>query len=145
MFDRTAIYSRFEKGYKVHSSVEMVRLLGVKSSTVSQWKTGKRQVPWERLKALVNQEGLSWDWIIDGKKPYRKNVSTMTLNRKAITDRFVAILSQVSQARMAELLDISPVSVHKMVSGKMFVPWDKLRFIVENSHVTWHWLIEGND
>ena len=102
--------------------------MSVKSSTVSQWKIGKRQVPWERMRALVNAKMIRWDWLLEGiDEKFRQTTDIRHhLGRTAITRRFVSMLPTTSGARLAGIFGVSQVTAHRIVAGKMHVPWEML-------------------
>ncbi len=74
MFDRQGIYARFALCYRAGSAVELANLLELNRKTVYQWASGERQVPWNRLKRLLDDQLLSWDWLKEEEgNPLRAN------------------------------------------------------------------------
>ena len=69
MFDWLAIYSRFAEGYDEKRPARLARLVGVTKKSEHDWKKGKSHVPWRRMKTLVDEKGLSWDWLLEGTEP----------------------------------------------------------------------------
>lgn len=72
-FHRAGINRRFLSLFPGMKQIEIAAELGVTSSTVSEWKKNKSQVPWEKLGYSVNNFDVSWNWLIDGLEPkYRE-------------------------------------------------------------------------
>lgn len=148
MLDKEGIYQRFIDCYPVKGITELAAQFGIKYQTIHGWKQGKYPVPWPRLKELVDAQGLSWDWLIDGKEPKhrkrRKGEIIQPLDRHAINQRFISLFSNMSQAKIGEELGgINPGTVYKWRHDIAQVPWERLKYAVDNKGVTWEWLIEG--
>ena len=147
MFDKQGIFKRFAECYPVDTIAELARSIGVHHSTVFQWRSVKNPIPWARLKALVDEQRISWDWLIDGAEPkhhkHNKNISSRPLDRHAINQRFLSLFPGMSQAKVAKELGINQTTVFKWEHGISQVPWERLRHAVSAKGVTWEWLIEG--
>ncbi len=60
---------RFLKLFKGMKYFEIAAELGVTSSTISEWRLKKCQVPWKRLEYAIEKFNVRWDWLIDGIEP----------------------------------------------------------------------------
>ena len=147
MFDKQGIFKRFAACYPADTIAELARTIGVHHSTVFQWRSGKNPIPWLRLKTLVDEQGISWDWLIDGVEPQRhshtKNTFPRPLDRHAINQRFLSLFPGMSQAKVAKELGINQTTVFKWEHSISQVPWERLRYAVSTKGVTWEWLLEG--
>ena len=146
MFNRVGIYERFAASHSA-SYAELAVILGVARQTTHNWKVGRYPIPWVRLKTLVDEQGISWDWLIDGVEPQRhshtQNASPRPLDRHAINQRFLSLFPGMSQAKVAKELGINQTTVFKWEHGISQVPWERLRYAVSAKGVTWEWLLEG--
>lgn len=148
MIDRLGVYQRFDECHGTKTPYELAMKLGRNHADVYHWKEGKRPIPWDKLKNLVDEQNLSWDWLVDGKEPKhrkrRKNEALQPLDRHAINQRFLALFPEMSQAKIGEELGgINPGTVYKWRHDIAQVPWERLKYAVDNKGVTWEWLIEG--
>lgn len=147
MFDRQGIFVRFAEWYAAGTIAELARMVGVHHSTVFQWRSGKNPIPWIRLKIVADEYDVTWDWLIEGVEPkhrkHRKNGIQQPLDRHAINQRFISLFPGMSQAKIAEELGINQTTVFKWENDKSQVPWERLKFAVDNKGVTWDWLLEG--
>ncbi len=147
MLDRKGIYERVMTQYSVTRPVDLARKLGVKPQVVLQWKDGVRQVPWHRLKVLVDAQCLSWNWLIDGKEPkYRnpiKEESGHPFDRHGINQRFLSLFSDYSNAKLGKELGVRDTTVFKWRHDMEQVSWERLKYAIDSKGVTWDWLIEG--
>lgn len=146
MFDRQAIYARFAACHEADSAVTLANKLGLNRKTVYQWESGERQVPWNRLKMLVYEQKLSWDWILegkDGKLPSSKRIHDTPFDRRGINRRFLSLFPHLTQNDLASLLGVSQAVVSYWHSGLNQVPWKRLHDAVEGGKATWDWLLEG--
>lgn len=147
MFDRKGIYKRVMAQYSVVRPVELARRLGIKPQVVLQWKDGIRQVPWLRLKALVDEHDLSWDWLLEGREPehwhHAKKTTGKTFDRKGINDRFLSLYPDCSQNKLGKVLRVNGTTIFKWRNYLSQVPWKRLKHAVDTKGVTWDWLIEG--
>lgn len=147
MFDRIAIYRRFASCYEVDKPAKLARLLGVVEQVVYDWESGKRMVPRVRLKKVVDEKGLYWHWLLEGKGDRCRlncaDESGVPLNRHDINQRFLDLFPGVSQAKLGKLFAINQTTVFKWRHDILPVPWSKLKYAVDNKAVTWDWLLEG--
>lgn len=67
-FDRKGINRRALSVFEGELQEEVASLLCVSQSAVSSWKNCRRQVPWEKLKMIVDTRGVSWNWLIEGEE-----------------------------------------------------------------------------
>lgn len=73
MFDRAGINQRFLSFFADKSQADLMELFSVTQSAVSSWHTNRKQVPWEKLKYLVDLENITWDWLLEGREPKYRN------------------------------------------------------------------------
>lgn len=101
MLDKEGIYKRYIEDYAIPGITELAAYLGIKYQTIHGWKKGKYPIPWSRLKKLIDEKGLCWDWLIDGKEPKhrkrRKNEALKEeLDRHAINQRYLSLFPKMS-------------------------------------------------
>ncbi len=105
-------------------------------------------VPWHRLKTLVDEQGLSWDWLIEGKEPkYRrrsKSEEGQPFDRHGINQRFLSLFPGLSNAKLGKELGVRDTTVFKWRHDMEQIPWERLRYAVDTKGVTWDWLLEGS-
>lgn len=147
MFDRIGIYQRFASCYGAQTPSELARILGVTQQSASQWFLGQRQVPWKRLKEAVDTQGLSWEWMLEGEDPKQstrgKRKKGKDFDRHAINQRFLSLFPGLSNAKLGKRFGVSSTTVFRWHNDVCQVPWDKLKYTVDNLDVTWEWLLEG--
>lgn len=147
MLDRQEIARRFFECYPTKTRYALAKNFGVHLSITYKWHEGLAPVPWHRIKDLVDEQGISWDWIIDGKEPkYRQrqnNEKPHPLDRNAINQRFLLLFPNMSQAQIGKEIGVNPGTVYKWRHNISQVPWERLKYAVINKGVTWDWLIEG--
>jgi hypothetical protein len=148
MLDRREINSRFFECFPTETRYALAKKFGVHHSLTYQWQEGKAPVPWHRLKNLVDEQELSWDWLIDGREPKHRKCSKkealQPLDRHAINQRFLSLFPGMSQTQIGEELGgINPGTVFKWRHDIAQVPWERLKYAVDHKSVTWEWLIEG--
>lgn len=147
MFDRVGIYERFIACHDVSDIAELAGKLGITYQTIHSWKTGKYPIPWIRLKALVDEKGLSWDYLIEGKEPmYRRHTKRgagQPFDRHGINDRYLSLYQGYSQEKLGKELGVNQTTVFKWRHDISQVPWERLRDAVDGKGVTWDWIIEG--
>ncbi len=71
MFDKDAINQRFFSFFAGKTQKDIMDLLEVSQSAVSSWQVNRKQVPWKKLKWLVDTYGIRWDWLIEGRGPMK--------------------------------------------------------------------------
>lgn len=147
MFDRQGIFARFADCYAAETIAALARMVGVHHSTVFQWRSGKNPIPWIRLKTIVDEYGITWDWLIEGIEPKhrrrRRNEIQRPLESHAINQRFLSLFPNMSQAEIADELSINQTTVFKWANDISQVPWERLKYAVDNKDVAWEWLLEG--
>ncbi len=147
MLDRKAIYSRFVSCYGESTPARLARRLGVVNQTVYDWESGKTMISKVRLKKLVNEESLHWDWLIEGKEPMRRRKVVgepcNLLDRHGVNQRLLSLFPDMSEAKLAALFGVHQTAVHKWRHDRAFVSWGALEFAVTEKGVTWDWLFEG--
>ncbi len=66
-FDRHGINQRFLSLYPGMSQKTLGELLNVTPVAVFRWRHDLRQVPWEKLKYAVETQGVTWEWLLEGR------------------------------------------------------------------------------
>lgn len=61
------IAERYFSLFAVKNQTELADLLGITPSAVSDWKNGRRAVPWEKLAQVIEETGVTWDWLLAGR------------------------------------------------------------------------------
>ncbi|MCC8165121.1 MAG: helix-turn-helix domain-containing protein [Planctomycetes bacterium] len=149
MIDREGINKRYLSCFPGVKPIDLANMLGVKYPTVYQWITNKRKVPWDKLNDLTSTQGISWDWLLEGRKPkhkIRKKVSGDTsFDRPGITVRFFSLYPECSQKKIGDLLGVSQMTVYRWYHNISPVPWEKLKIAVDEFNVTWEWLLKGDE
>ena len=144
MFDKHGIYQRVSECHATKTPYELAMKLGIDHSIAYQWYEGRRPIPWPRLKLLVDEQGLSWDWLIEGREPKhsRGDGKNKPLSRHAINQRFLSLFPKMSQAQIGKELGVNPGTIFKWRHDISQVPWERLKYAVDNKGVTWEWLLE---
>jgi len=149
MSDRQAIYKRFAGCYGAESAVQLAGILGLNRKTVYQWELGTRPVPWKRMKRVIDEQGICWDWLLEGQgpkaRPNHDPGKCHPLNRREINQRYLSLFPAASQEEQGKLIGVSQAMVSYWVTATLQVPWDKLKSAVDDKGVTWDWLLEGNE
>lgn len=149
MFASREIYDRFAECYEVKKAAHLARILELAPQTVQAWRRAETPVPPVRLKKITDEMGIRWDWLIEGTdskiRPNWVKTPTGEFDWSGINTRFLELFSPASQKETARKLGIKQVNISRLKSGKMHVPWDKLRFATKEFNVTWEWLLEGRD
>lgn len=147
MLDKTEVYERFALCHSAIRSAQLAKIFGVSRSTANRWKSGINPIPLKNLKVVVDKQGVTWDWLMDGKEPqYRqdqKDKRCKPLNRHAINKRFLSLFPGMSQAKIAEELGVRQTSVYRWRNDMAQVARECLKYAVDNKGVTWEWLLEG--
>ena len=147
MFDRQGIYRRFNESYETETPYELAMKLGINHAIVYQWQKGERPIPWPRLKTLVTEQRLSWDWLIKGVGPKychcQKNKRSESFEHHAINERFLSLFPKMSHAEIGKEIGVNPGTISKWRRGISQIPWERLKDAVDKKGVTWHWLLEG--
>lgn len=124
----------------------MARTLNIHYSTAFQWKVGRAKVPWVRLKQLVDEQNISWDWLLEGKGERRRRKSSNSntpLDTTAINLRYLSLWPEMSQASLGKMIGVRQTTIFKWKHGVIQVPWARLQDAVHHKGVTWEWLLEG--
>ncbi len=149
MIDTMGINRRFFACYNDKSRKDLEILFSVTHSTVSQWVLHTRQVPWAKLRYLVDEKHISWDWLIDGRGPKirsdKRKSSTTHFNRKEISCRFLSLFANMSQSAIAKEIGVTQGAVSAWKLDRKPVPWEKLQYATQHKNVTWEWLLEGRE
>ena len=149
MFASREIYERFAECYAVKSAAHLAGILKLAPQTVQAWRRADAPVPPIRLKKVVDEMGISWDWLIKGTEPKRRpdceTYPTKGFDWKSINTRFLDLFSGKTQDQIAEELGIKQVNVSRLKSGDMHTPWEKLKYAAVTYNVTWDWLMEGDE
>ena len=97
------------------------------------------------MKTLVNDQNLSWDWLLDGKPPTHSPARDKrnSLSTKGINQRFLSLFPGLTQQQLAESLDIRQPVVAAWAGNTLQVSWEKLRYAVMHKNTSWEWLLEG--
>ena len=61
------IAKRYFSLFAVKNQTKLADALGITPSAVSDWKNGRRAVPWEKLTQVVEEMGVTWDWLLAGR------------------------------------------------------------------------------
>ena len=146
MFNRREIFKRVATCYP-GKLIELAQKMQVAPQVVDHWKTGRTPIPWVKLKDLVDEQGLSWDWLIEGKEPKHRDpcrkVADQSLNRHEINQRFLSLYPGLSNAKLGKILGVNGSTVFKWRHDMEQVGWERLKHEVDAKGVTWEWLIEG--
>jgi len=74
MLDRKSTAERF---FSLHNSLNQKELsvkYGISQPGVNDWKSGKRPIPMKKLFLAVQEFGVTWDWLLEGREPkYRRD------------------------------------------------------------------------
>ena len=99
------------------------------------------------MKKLIDEQGLSWDWLLEGKEPKHnhraKKAAEQAFDRHAINQRFLSLYPDVSQVKLGKILGINEKMVFRWRHDMAQVSWERLKHEVDTKGVTWEWLIEG--
>ena len=147
MIDKSGIYKRFMECYPDETPYSLAAKFGIHHSLTYQWREGKTPIPWHRLKALVDEQNLSWDWLIVGREPkhrsHSKREEGQPLDRHGINQRFLSLFPGLSNAKLGKELGVRDTTIFKWRHDMEQVPWERLKYAVDAKGVTWEWLIEG--
>lgn len=144
------INSRFLAFFPGKSQVQIAELYGISQPTVSEWVSGRAQVPWEKLKDLVDTQKVCWNWLLEGLEPkYRAaaldepETERGVFDTPGINNRFLSLFPDFTQKELAEYFGITQPVVSKWKTFDKQVPWDKLKHVVDSQGISWDWLLEG--
>lgn len=150
LLDKRMICLRFFECYAPKTPYELAIKLGVHPPLVYRWQDGDAPVPWCWLKKLVDEQRLSWDWLVDGKDPKhrkrRKNeVLQAKLERHAINQRYLSLFPNMSHVEIGKEISVNPGTISKWRRDLSQVPWERLKDAVDKKSATWEWLLEGRE
>ena len=147
MLDKVEIYKRFAACQAATTPAQIARIFGVSRPTASRWKSGLNPIPLKYLKQVADKYCVTWDWLMDGKEPQhrqkQKGKECKQLNRHDINNRFLSLFPRMSQAKIAEELEVKQTSVFRWCNDRALIARESLKYAVDNKNVTWEWLIEG--
>ncbi len=147
MFDRCGIYTRFMERHSTKTPIQLAKKLDLSHSSVFRWRSGEMPIPWKWLKALIDKQGLSWDWLIEGKEPKHSHRTArepgQPFDRHGINQRFLSLYPECSNAKLGKELGVRDTTVFKWRHDMEQVAWERLKYVVDTKGVTWEWLIEG--
>ncbi len=63
------INERFLSLFDNLSRAELATLFAVSLTAISNWHTGRKKVPWDKLAYAVQSKNVTWDWLLDGRDP----------------------------------------------------------------------------
>ncbi len=123
-------------------------MLGVTPKLIDHWKSGRAPIPWKKLKALVHEQNLRWDWLIEGKEP-KHQIRTAKdpeepFDRHGINERFLSLFPDCSNAKLGKELGVRDTTIFKWRHDMEQVAWERLKHAVDTKGVTWEWLLEGS-
>ena len=148
-FDIKAVNARFFSCFPDMNQREIADHIGVRPPTVSQWQSGEKPVSWNKLRFLVDSQGIAWDWLLDGIAPKFRSERQwiMPLSRpfdfKAVNARFFSCFPNMKQKEIAKLLKVRQPTASQWQTGLHPVSWNKLRFLVDSQGICWDWLLDG--
>lgn len=147
ILDKRSICLRFFECHSPKTPYQLAIKLGVHPPLVYRWRDGDAPVPWRWLKMLVDDQGLSWDWLIEGtdpkKRTRRKGDASRQLERHAINQRFLSLYPNMSHAEIGKEIGVNPGTISKWRRDLSQVPWERLKDAVDEKGATWEWLLEG--
>lgn len=130
------IAERFLSLYTVKNQSELARRLGVTPSAVSDWKKGRSAVPWEKLIQVIEESGVSWDWLLEGKGSILPQAASLgTANNTAATQNIVRQILEVqgTLGRIAVLLLAKQSAGMDIDVGRLQATLAKLPSVVEEA------------
>lgn len=150
MFNCKEINTRFLSFFEGWTQYQIAEHYGISQSTVSEWATGKTQVPWEKLKELVDSQQVSWNWLLEGLGPRDRAVHLEPLEIESgkfctpeINRRFLDLFPDMTQQQLAEYFDVTQPTISGWKTFDRQIPWERLKSIVDSKNVSWEWLLEG--
>jgi Predicted transcriptional regulators len=70
MLNWTEIVDRLFLLYDVSTQTALSDRIGVKQTLISRWtKDPSRRPSWETLEKVVQDKGVTWDWLLEGREP----------------------------------------------------------------------------
>lgn len=71
LFDTPGINQRFLSLFPNKTQKELAEYCKVSQPAVSGWRTYDRQVPWDKLKQVVDSQYISWEWLLESIPPVK--------------------------------------------------------------------------
>ena len=149
MLDKMAMSKRFFSSYEDKSRRDVALIFGVRKGTVTTW-ANKGTVPWSKLKYLCESQAVSWDWLIEGRKPKGSekepvlpSSTSPEFDREGINERFLSLFPKRSQTEIAKALRVAPATVHEWMTNQKPVGWLRLDNAVHMFGIRWDWLVDG--
>lgn len=150
MFDWREINKRFLSFFQGQTQYEIAEHHGVSQPTVNEWVNGIQQIPWKRLKELVDIHQISWDWLLEGQGPKERRATTNPMemgtgvfDTPGINQRFLAFFCNMTQKEMAAYFEVTQPAVSGWKNFDRQIPWEKLKMVADIKSVSWEWLLEG--
>lgn len=63
--DNKEIAKRFLSLFCDKNHIQIAKELGAQRTAISEWISGRRQVPWKYLERVVSEKKVSWDWLLN--------------------------------------------------------------------------------
>lgn len=95
MGNKKDIAKRFFSLFCDISQKDLAIQFGVQQSVISEWKAGKRSIPWQTLMKFAEKEGIDLDWLVLGRE---KKVWTKPLS----SEEFDAINKRIPDFKLPE-------------------------------------------
>ncbi|MCC8108707.1 MAG: helix-turn-helix domain-containing protein, partial [Planctomycetes bacterium] len=150
MIDKIDVAKRFLDFHSNMTYIEIAKKYGVSLVTALNW--GSWGTPsWKALKYFCDCDGISWDWLLDGKGPMihpaktgkKPRVKRPEFSTYRLNNRFLKLFQGMKYRDIAAELDVTSSVVSEWRHGKSQVPWKRLAHAVPQVNVRWAWLIAG--
>jgi hypothetical protein len=69
MLNWNEIADRFFSCHAGKNTAELLELFGTNKFSLSKWKSYDEKVPMKHLDKTVETEGVTWDWLLEGRGP----------------------------------------------------------------------------
>ena len=149
MTDKKAIGKRFFLRYAGMLKVDMANMFNVSRPTVTEWEK-EGNVPWSKLKYLSDSQAVSWDWILEGRRP-QESIKPVTIpdstspefDTAGINQRFLSLFDGMTHLEIAKHLNVTRGAVSGWNRNFSQVSWKRLSDAVKVYGIRWDWLIDG--
>lgn len=64
--NKKEISERFLSLFGETSRDDLAKILGTQVTAISDWKAGRKSVPWKNLEYAVENMGVTWNWLLTG-------------------------------------------------------------------------------
>ena len=147
MFDWKSIYERFAECHGASTPVQLAKKLNIHHSSVFQWRSGTKPIPWHRMRSIVIRNHISWDWLLEGTNSIKHRGDSLTddFDWVGISRRFLSLFPDKRQTAIANQLGVAQETVSKWCRGEKHVPWERLKEATVTFNIRWDWLIDGID